>query len=67
MLVEAEQTSLSPWKGRAHYYDIVVDGEVNLAAAWYYPKPTVLARRIRGHVAFWNGVQVREGDPTEHA
>jgi hypothetical protein len=31
---------------------------VNPDAAWYYPRPTFLARRIKGHVAFWNGVRI---------
>jgi uncharacterized protein (DUF427 family) len=47
-----------PWKGVASYYDVVVDGEVNKDAAWYYPEPKDAARNIRGHVAFWKGVQV---------
>jgi len=49
-----------PWKGDASYYDIVVNGEVNPAAAWYYPEPKPAAVRIRDHVAFWNGVEVTE-------
>lgn len=47
-----------PWKGVASYYDVVVDGKVNHDAAWYYPEPKDAARGIRGHVAFWKGVQV---------
>jgi len=50
--------SLCVWKGVARYYDVVVDGEVNRAAAWSYAHPSPLARRIRGHVAFWNGVRI---------
>lgn len=46
------------WKGTASYYDVVVDGEVNPDAAWYYPDPSAAARKITGHVAFWKGVQV---------
>ena len=34
---------------------------MNPDAAWYYPKPSPLAR-IKDHVAFWNGVRV-EGEP----
>lgn len=52
--------SLCPWKGRASYYDVTAAGAVNPAAAWYYPKPWPLARKIRDHVAFWNGVTVEE-------
>lgn len=47
------------WKGRASYYDVVVDGERNRAAAWFYPSPSPAARRIKDHVAFWGGVKVR--------
>jgi uncharacterized protein (DUF427 family) len=47
-----------PWKGVASYYDVVVDGQVNKDAAWYYPTPKDAARQIMGHVAFWHGVRV---------
>jgi uncharacterized protein (DUF427 family) len=47
-----------PWKGEASYYDVVVDGEVNAGAAWYYPAPKDAAKQIRDHVAFWRGVEV---------
>lgn len=46
------------WKGNASYYDVVVDGQVNRDAAWYYPEPMEAAEKIRGMVAFWKGVQV---------
>jgi uncharacterized protein (DUF427 family) len=54
----SERTSICPWKGRASYVDIVVDGEVNPAAGWTYPDPTFAAQRIAGHVAFRHGVTV---------
>lgn len=47
-----------PWKGIAHYYHVVVDGEKNEDAAWYYPEPKAAAGNIAGRVAFWKGVQV---------
>ena len=47
-----------PWKGVASYYDVVVDGETNRDAAWYYPEPKEAARNIKGYVAFWRGVKV---------
>ena len=46
------------WKGVASYYDVVVNGETNRDAAWYYPDPKTAAANIKGHVAFWRGVQV---------
>ena len=46
------------WKGTASYFDVVVDGQTNKDAAWYYPTPKDAARNIAGHVAFWKGVHV---------
>ncbi len=50
--------STCPWKGIASYYDVVVDGETNRDAAWYYPSPKSAAANILNHVAFWRGVTV---------
>jgi uncharacterized protein (DUF427 family) len=47
-----------PWKGRASYYDVVVNGETNKDAAWYYPEPKSAAANIKGYIAFWKGVTV---------
>ncbi len=55
---ESEQTSECPWKGTADYYTVVVDGEENPGAAWFYADPKPAAAQIKGHVAFWNGVTV---------
>jgi len=52
--------SLCFWKGLASYYDVEVNGQRNPNAAWYYPSPSPLARKIKGYVAFWQGVEVRE-------
>ncbi len=35
----SEHTTICPWKGEAHYYDIVITDAVNINAAWYYPVP----------------------------
>ena len=51
-------TSVCPWKGTASYYDLVVDGQVNQSAAWYYPTPKDAAAEIKDRVAFWKGVTV---------
>ncbi|MFC3689697.1 DUF427 domain-containing protein [Aquipuribacter hungaricus] len=57
-LAPSSATSVCPWKGTASYYDVVVDGEVNAGAAWYYPQPSEAAAQIADHVAFWKGVTV---------
>ncbi|MFN8083170.1 MAG: DUF427 domain-containing protein [Dermatophilaceae bacterium] len=50
--------TVCPWKGTASYLTVVVDGEENRDAAWYYPEPKDAAKQITGHVAFWRGVTV---------
>lgn len=55
---DSETTTVCGWKGTAKYYDIIVDGDVNAGAAWYYPDPKPEAANIKGHVAFWKGVEV---------
>ena len=50
--------TVCPWKGTASYYDIVVEGDVNKDAAWYYPEAKEAAKQITGYVAFWKGVKV---------
>lgn len=55
---ESDTHTNCPWKGVASYYDVVVDGEVNKDAAWYYPTPKDAARQVKDRVAFWRGVKV---------
>ena len=54
----SDHTSICSWKGIANYYDVVVGGEVNANAAWYYMTPKEAAANIADRVAFWKGVQV---------
>ena len=55
---ESGTQTTCPWKGLASYYDVVVGGDVNADAAWYYPEPKDAAKEIKGRVAFWRGVRV---------
>jgi len=57
-LKETDYHTTCPWKGKASYYNIVVDSDVNQNAAWYYPAPNKAASEIKGYVAFWKGVKV---------
>lgn len=53
--------STCPWKGKASYYSLEVDGERANDAAWYYPEPKDAAQQIKDHVAFYtNKVTVSE-------
>jgi len=51
-------TSTCPWKGLARYYNLEIAGEENPDAAWYYPDPKPAARKIKGYIAFWRGVDI---------
>jgi uncharacterized protein (DUF427 family) len=57
-LQASDHQSFCPWKGTASYHDVVVNGEVNQNAAWYYPEPKDAAKNIAGRIAFWRGVQI---------
>ena len=50
--------TLCHWKGTASYYDILIEGQINPNAAWFYPEPSALADKIKNYVAFWKGVEV---------
>jgi uncharacterized protein (DUF427 family) len=58
VLVDSSHTSVCPWKGTAGYCSVVVDGQTNENAAWYYPQPKDAAAEIRDRIAFWKGVEV---------
>ena len=52
--------SICPWKGTASYYSIIVNGEENKDAAWYYPEPKKAAEEIQNRIAFWRGVKIED-------
>jgi uncharacterized protein (DUF427 family) len=54
----SETHTVCGWKGTASYCDLVVNGETNPDAAWYYPEVKPEANEIKGRVAFWKGVEV---------
>ncbi|GAB3668606.1 hypothetical protein GCM10027596_39590 [Nocardioides korecus] len=58
VLQPSRTTSVCPWKGIASYYDVHVDDQVIPDGAWTYRHPLPLARRVKGRVAFWRGVEV---------
>lgn len=60
--------SLCLWKGLASYYTVEANGATDRNAAWTYRRPSPAARRIKGHIAFWSGVEVHpvgDGVPTD--
>jgi uncharacterized protein (DUF427 family) len=61
VLEKSDTTTVSPWKGTAHYYTLDIDGERNEDAAWYYPDPKPEAQTVRDRIAFSRGVEIAEG------
>ena len=59
-LRDSQTHTVCPWKGTASYYDVVVNGDINKDAAWYYPVTKPAAENIAGYVAFWKGVSVEQ-------
>lgn len=51
---------VNPWLGEAHYFDIVVDGQLLADGAWWFPKPKPQAKNVEGRVAFASKVDVRQ-------
>jgi uncharacterized protein (DUF427 family) len=57
---DSDSHTVCHWKGTASYYDVVVDGETNRDAAWFYPDPSQAASNILDRIAFWHGVKVED-------
>ncbi len=55
----SQLTTMCGWKGMANYYSVTVHGKTNKDCAWYYANPNDAAKKIKGHIAFWNGVTVK--------
>lgn len=53
LLVPAEGASFCEWKGRALYYDAVLETRTIRRVGWCYPEPTPAFEAIRDHVAFY--------------
>jgi len=57
-LIPSENVTHCPWKGDASYFSLIVYGETNDDAAWYYAEPKEAAAEIKDRIAFWKGVEV---------
>jgi uncharacterized protein (DUF427 family) len=55
---ESATHTVCAWKGTASYLNVVVNGQSNVDAAWFYPQPSSAAQQIAGRVAFWKGVRI---------
>jgi len=64
-IIDSDYHTTCFWKGEANYYDIVINGETNKDAAWYYPQPKDgsierVQKDFTNYIAFWHGVEVIE-------
>lgn len=65
VLTKSATWTVCPWKGLARYYDVTVTGTAGagstrlLDAAWSYPHPLPLSRRLKDRVAFRDEVDIR--------
>ena len=60
-LKPSDHRTTCPWKGEAHYYNVVAGGDEKTNAAWYYPDPHDEASQIEDHVAFYTSkIEVTE-------
>ena len=53
VLRQIHKSSACEWKGRAHYFDVVVGSRVADAVAWSYAKPTRPFAAIQDYVSFY--------------
>lgn len=58
--VSSDTHTTCSWKGVASYKSLLVEGQANKDAAWYYPEPKSAAKDITGYYAFWKGVKVTD-------
>ena len=52
-LVASPRETFCEWKGRAVYFDLVLNGRRARNAAWAYPAPTARFDAIKDHIAFY--------------
>lgn len=55
-LIKSQLTSWCEFKGKAHYYTVVVNDKEAQNAAWYYPSPAPDFLAISNYVAFYPGL-----------
>ena len=65
-LSQTDKTSECPYKGRATYFSMMVNGDLLENCAWFYEDPYPAVEAIRGRIAFYpDKVQVYEIDEHE--
>ncbi|KAF2821978.1 DUF427-domain-containing protein [Ophiobolus disseminans] len=54
LLMPSDLETLCPYKGKANYYHVNVDGKLHKNLVWYYRTPTMESAAIAGHLCFYN-------------
>jgi uncharacterized protein (DUF427 family) len=54
VLRRSQQLTLCPYKGRAEYYDVCLQGKVYRDLVWYYRYPTAESAPIAGYMCFYD-------------
>ncbi len=62
-LIDSDTHTTCPWRGPTDYYSLMVDGQENRDAAWYYPQPKdgsieKVGQDFTNYVAFGQDVEV---------
>jgi uncharacterized protein (DUF427 family) len=52
-LVASPHRSYCEYKGEAHYYSLIVDGEKHSNVGWFYPHPSAGYEELANHIAFY--------------
>ncbi|QDT95746.1 DUF427 domain-containing protein [Gimesia aquarii] len=59
-LKKSSSTSTSPYKGKAFFYDVIVNDKMNRDAAWYYLEPEQEYEQLKNRIAFWKGIELQQ-------
>ena len=53
-LKDSSTETLCPYKGKANYYNVVIDGKEYADLVWFYRYPTSESAPVAGHLCFYN-------------
>jgi uncharacterized protein (DUF427 family) len=58
VLEPSDTHTVCPWKGKASYYTLRLNGHTTPDAVWFYPEPKPDAKAVRDRVAYRKEVHV---------
>ncbi|KAF2251005.1 DUF427-domain-containing protein [Trematosphaeria pertusa] len=53
-LSKSDSETYCPYKGRANYYNVTINGKEHKDLVWYYRYPTAESAPVAGHLCFYN-------------